>query len=219
VRLRLLAAGARSLPATRFLAGKAALGLGGLLLGLMVGAAAGADFAVLFAAACAFLGFRLPDFLLSTRARRRGDQIRAQLPDALDLLAVSVEAGLGFDAAVAKLTEHMRGPLLEELGLALGEMRIGKARHESLRSLAARVDVPELTAFVRAVIQGDQLGLSLGRSLKVQAEDARRRRQSAAEEKAMKAPVKMLFPTVLFIFPALFVVILAPALLNFAKVF
>ena len=145
--------------------------------------------------------------------------MRAQLPDVLDLLAVSVEAGLGFDGAVTKLTEHMEGPLVDEFALTLGEIRIGESRHEALRKMTERVPAPELAAFVRSVVQADQLGISLGRILRVQAADSRLRRQAAAEEKAMKAPIKMLFPTVLFIFPAMFLVILGPAFLNLTHIF
>ena len=141
------------------------------------------------------------------------------MPDALDLLAVCVEAGLGFDGAIAKLTEHMAGPLADELGLTLGEMRIGESRQDALKKFAARVATPEIAAFTRSIIQADQLGISLGRILRVQAADTRLRRQYAAEEQAMKAPIKMLFPTVLFIFPAMFIVILGPAMLQLAKVF
>ena len=137
----------------------------------------------------------------------------------LDLLAVSVEAGLGFDAAVAKLTQHMEGPLTDEFELALGEMRIGESRPDALKKLAARAGTAEISSFVRAIIQADQLGTSLGRILRVQATDTRNKRQSAAEEKAMKAPIKMLFPTVLFIFPAMFLVVLGPAMLSLQKVF
>jgi tight adherence protein C len=136
------------------------------------------------------------------------------LPDALDLLAVSVEAGLGFDGAVTKLTEHMQGALVDEFGLTLGEIRIGEGRQEALKKMAERVPAPEVAAFVRSVNQADQLGISLGRILRVQAADSRLRRQAAAEEMAMKAPIKMLFPTVIFIFPAMFIVILGPAMLN-----
>src|ERR671925_429325 len=138
---------------------------------------------------------------------------------ALDLLAVSVEAGLGFDGAIAKLAEHMDGALTEEFNLALGEMRIGESRQEALKKMAQRVDTPEVSTFTRAIIQADQLGISLGRILRVQAADTRLKRQAAAEEKAMKAPIKMLFPLVLFIFPAMFVVILGPALLNMKGIF
>ena len=149
----------------------------------------------------------------------RREKIRADLPDALDLLAVSVEAGLGFDGAIAKLTEHMEGPLAEEFGLTLGEMRIGESRADALKRMSERVDAPELSSFTRAIIQADQLGTSLGRILRVQAADTRLRRQAAAEERAMKAPIKMLFPTVLFIFPAMFLIILGPAFLNLDKIF
>ena len=153
------------------------------------------------------------------RARKRRDEIRAQLPDALDLLAVSVEAGLGFDGAVAKLTEHMEGALAEEFSHTLGEMRIGESRHDALKKLAERAATPEVASFSRAIIQADQLGISLGRLLRVQASDSRLKRQAAAEEKAMKSPIKMLFPTVIFIFPAMFIVILGPAMLNLMTLF
>jgi tight adherence protein C len=219
VRKRLAAAGVRGLTPERFLALKGAATLGGLVLGFLLGSPKGAAAAFGFALAFAFLGFVVPGFLLSSRARKRRDAVQAELPDALDLLAVSVEAGLGFDAALSRLIEHLRGALIEEFALTLGEMRIGRTRHDALRSLAERIDAPELAAFVRAIVQADQLGMSLSKILRVQGEDARRRRQAAAEERAMKAPVKMLFPTVFFIFPSMFLVILGPALLNFMKVF
>ena len=132
---------------------------------------------------------------------------------------MSVEAGLGFDGAVQKLTEHMEGPLIEEFNLALGEMQIGEGRQEALKKISERSASPEMASFVRAIIQADQLGISLGRILKVQAGDTRLKRQLLAEEKAMKAPIKMLFPTVVFIFPAMFLVVLGPAFLNLSKVF
>ena len=166
-----------------------------------------------------FVGFLAPDYALTMKIRGWKERIRADLPDALDLLAVSVEAGLGFDASLAKLNENMEGPRAEEFGLTLSEMRIGESRSEALKRLSERVDAQELSAFTRALIQADQLGTSLGRILRVQAADARLRRQSAAEERAMKAPIKMLFPTVLFIFPAMFLVILGPAILNVQKLF
>jgi tight adherence protein C len=145
--------------------------------------------------------------------------VQGALPDALDLLAVSVEAGLGFDAAISRLIEHMDGPLIDEFGLALSEMRVGESRQDAMKKLAARVDSADLAAFVRAIIQADQLGISLGRILRVQAVESRLKRQAAAEERAMKAPIKMLFPTVVFIFPAMFIVILGPAMINLSKVF
>jgi tight adherence protein C len=187
----------------------------GVVLSTMAGSATGLFFTVVLAVA----GFFAPDYFLSLKARARRDKIRADLPDALDLLAVSVEAGLGFDGAIAKITEHMEGPLADEFGLTLGEMRIGEGRQDALKRMSDRVEAPELSSFTRAIIQADQLGTSLGRILRVQAADSRMRRQAAAEERAMKAPIKMLFPTVLFIFPSIFLVILGPAFMNLEKVF
>ncbi|MHB8642634.1 MAG: type II secretion system F family protein [Gaiellaceae bacterium] len=213
--LRLIAAGltTRFTP-TQFLAAKAGIAIVGALCGLLFGVATAPALGVLFAPLLAAVGFVVPELLLKSATRRRRERIRSELPDALDVLAVSVEAGLGLDGAVAKLTEHMRGALIDEFALTLGEMRIGEARHDALKKMAERVPAPEVAAFVRSVIQADQLGISLGRILRVQAADSRLRRQAAAEERAMKAPIKMLFPTALFIFPAMFIVILGPALLN-----
>jgi tight adherence protein C len=165
------------------------------------------------------IGYIAPDFFINARTRGRREMMQSDLPNVLDLLCVSVEAGLGFDAAVAKLSERMEGPLVDEFGLVLHEMRIGESRSAALKNLSDRVDVPEVSQFCRAIIQADQLGIALSRILRVQSHDMRVRRQLAAEEKAMKAPVKMLFPTVLFIFPSMFVVALGPAALNLMKTF
>ena len=221
VSARLLAAGlGRKISPTTFLAFKSALALGGLVTGALFGGAAAGPGGVLFAAiALGGIGFIAPDFVVSGKARSRKDRIRAELPDALDLMAVSVEAGMGFDGAISKLTEHMHGPLADEFALTLGEIRIGESRQDALKKMADRTNTPELSSFVRSIIQADQLGISLGRILRVQATDSRLKRQAAAEEKAMKAPIKMLFPTVLFIFPAMFLVILGPAFLNLSKIF
>jgi tight adherence protein C len=220
IAMKLLAAGVgRRLSPTGFLALKGAFAIGGLFFGTIIGRMGGVGGALLAALFLGALGFFAPDYALTLKARGRRERIRADLPDALDLLAVSVEAGLGFDGAMAKLSEHMEGPLAEEFGLTLSEMRIGESRTEALKRLAERVDAPELSAFARAIIQADQLGTTLGRILRVQAADSRLRRQAAAEERAMKAPIKMLFPTVLFIFPAMFLVILGPAILNVQELF
>jgi tight adherence protein C len=219
IALKLQAAGlGQRVSPTAFLAGKGLFSLaGGALAIVLIGSAGRAG--LLFGLFVVLVGFFGPDYMVSIYARRRREQIRAALPDALDLLAVSVEAGLGFDGAISKLTEHMDGPLAEEFGLTLSEMRIGESRGEALRRLGERADTPEISSFTRAIIQADQLGTSLGRILRVQAADTRLRRQAAAEEKAMKAPIKMLFPTVLFIFPAMFLVILGPAILNIDELF
>jgi tight adherence protein C len=220
IAMKLLAAGVgRRISPTGFLAVKGAAALAGLFFGTMVGRMGGVGLALLGALVLGAVGFFAPDYAVTLKGRSRRERIRADLPDALDLLAVSVEAGLGFDGAVAKLSEHMEGPLAEEFGLTLSEMRIGESRQEGLKRLAERVDAPEISSFVRAIIQADQLGTTLGRILRVQAADSRLRRQAAAEERAMKAPIKMLFPTVLFIFPAMFLVILGPAILNIQELF
>ena len=217
---RLMAAGVGyKISPTGYLALKAALALVGVFIGSVLGASRGLSGIILGALMAGALGFLGPDYALTLKARNRKEKVRADLPDALDLLAVSVEAGLGFDAALAKLGEHMEGPLADELSLTLSEMRIGESRSEALKRMSDRVDAPELSSFTRAIIQADQLGTTLGRILRVQAADARLRRQAAAEERAMKAPIKMLFPTVLFIFPAMFLVILGPAILNVQKIF
>jgi tight adherence protein C len=220
VTAKLLAAGlARRISPTTFLAGKGVLGVSGLVLGALYGRPyAGGAGSILLGLAVAGFAFALPDMVLSRRARQRKEAVCVDLPDALDLLAVSVEAGLGFDAAIAKLNDHMEGPLADEFGLALNEMRIGETRAEALRRMCDRVPAPELQSFVRAVIQSEQLGMSMGRILRVQATDSRLRRQAAGEEKAMKAPIKMLFPTVFFIFPSMFIVVLGPTMLNLSKV-
>jgi tight adherence protein C len=215
---RLMAAGMRKTSPMGFIASKGILAIGGAFAGLLLGAMA-PKYALLLFLFMGILGFAAPGIYVSGRARRRQAAVAAELPDALDLLAVSVEAGLGFDGAVQKLTEHMDGPLIEEFDLALGEMRIGEGRQEALKKISERSASPEMASFVRAIIQADQLGISLGRILKVQAGDTRLKRQLLAEEKAMKAPIKMLFPTVVFIFPAMFLVVLGPAFLNLSKLF
>jgi tight adherence protein C len=219
VQQRLLAAGLSTVTPTGFLAAKAFLAGVGALFGLVLWAATGSGMGPLMLIGFAAIGYIAPGYVVGIRVRKRRDAVQAALPDALDLLAVSVEAGLGFDAAISKLIEHMHGPLIDEFGLALSEMRVGESRQDALKKLSGRVDSPELAAFVRAIIQADQLGISLGRILRVQAVDTRLKRQAAAEEKAMKAPIKMLFPTVIFIFPAMFIVVLGPALINLSKLF
>jgi len=215
----LMSAGMRNTSAQTFLAAKGISAGGGILLGIVLGAFSSVTAVFVFASMLGAVGYIAPAIVVSQRAKRRQATIVSQLPDALDLLAVSVEAGLGFDGAVSKLTQYMSGPLPEEFELALGEMRIGESRSDALKKLAQRAGTPEVSSFVRSIVQADQLGTSLGRILRVQATDTRLKRQAIAEERAMKAPIKMLFPTVAFIFPAMFIVILGPALLSLGKLF
>ena len=160
------------------------------------------------------VGFFLPYGVISSKAQSRQMEVRKALPDVLDLLLVSVEAGLGFDMAMKKVTQQMRGPLSEEIKRALDEIRMGGDRETALRGIAKRSGVSELSSFVSSVIQAEQLGSNIANTLRVQAEFMRQRRRQRAEEMAMKAPVKLVFPLVLFIFPALFVVILGPAAIQ-----
>src|SRR6476646_3284287 len=217
---RLVAAGmTHRLTASAFLTIKGAAMVGGCALGLLFAALTSLASSILLVPVGAVIGLIGPEIFLTMKTRSRRDTIRSELPDALDLLAVSVEAGLGFDGAVAKLVDHMEGPLIDEFGLMMSEIRVGETRTVALRKMAERVDATELSNFVRAVIQAEQLGISLGRILRVQAADTRLRRQAAAEEKAMKAPIKMLLPTVFFIFPSMFIVVLGPAMLHLLTVF
>ena len=160
------------------------------------------------------LGFMAPDFFLLNKAGGRNKLILEALPDALDLLTISVEAGLGFDAALMKVTEKMKGPLSDEFKRAAGEQRVGKSRQESLRGITERVNVKELQAFISAIIQADQLGVSMSKVLRIQSEQMRTERRQRAENKAAKAPILIMLPTVGCIFPSLFIVILAPAALT-----
>jgi tight adherence protein C len=160
------------------------------------------------------IGFKAPDFYLSSKAGSRASQVLDTLPDALDLLTISVEAGLGFDAAIVKMTEKMKGALAEEFKRAAGEQRVGKSRQEALRGIIERVSQRELQNFISAIIQADQLGVSMSKVLRIQSEQLRQERRQRAEERAAKAPVFIMLPTIGCIFPALFIVILGPAALT-----
>ncbi|OGO57145.1 MAG: hypothetical protein A2V85_03205 [Chloroflexi bacterium RBG_16_72_14] len=158
-------------------------------------------------------GYTMPEFWLGGRVRKRQHQILLQIPDALDLLTISVRAGLGFDGALGKVVEKLHGPLTEEFRRALAEIRVGKARRDALRDIVPRTEVTALTNFIGAIIQAEQLGVSISKVLQVQSEQLRIERRQRAEEMAAKAPIKMLFPLVGCIFPSLFIVILGPAII------
>jgi tight adherence protein C len=173
--------------------------------------------AIALGAAGVAVGYIAPEFWLSRRIRARQKAIVLGLPDALDLLTISVRAGLGFDAALAKVVEKMQGPLVDEFRRALAEVRVGKARRDALRDVVPRTEVPALTNFIGAIIQAEQLGVSISKVLQVQSEQLRIERRQRAEEMAAKAPIKMLFPLVGCIFPSLFIVILGPAIILIMK--
>src|SRR3954471_13738179 len=162
-------------------------------------------------------GYTVPEFWLGGRVKKRQKAILLMIPDALDLLTISVRAGLGFDAALGKVVEKLEGPLTDEFRRALAEVRVGKARREALRDIIPRTEVVPLSNFIGAIIQAEQLGVSISKVLQVQSEQLRIERRQRAEEQAAKAPIKMLFPLVGCIFPSLFIVILGPALILIAQ--
>jgi tight adherence protein C len=201
--------------ADRFLAVK---GLGLLALGtfgVVVGVHSVATL-ILYAAIGAAAGFFVPDLLLYNAGQKRQEAIRKALPDVLDMLTVCVEAGLGFDAALAQVARTTTGPLAAECARVLQEMQIGKSRTEALRAMADRTTVSELRAFASALVQAGELGIPVARVLREQAKEMRIRRRQRAEEQAQKVTVKILFPLIFFLFPALFVVIIGPGAINIA---
>jgi tight adherence protein C len=160
-----------------------------------------------------------PDAILNRRVEERRYEMQKKLPDILDLLTISVEAGLGFDQAVDRTVGSVPGPLSDEFARMLGECRAGSSRADAMRAMELRTNVPEIRSFVLAILQADTFGVSIGRVLRSQADEMRIKRRQIAQEKAQKAPVKMLIPMVFCIFPALFVVVLGPAMINISRNF
>ena len=160
------------------------------------------------------IGFYVPELLLISRINRRQDGIRKAMPDALDLLTICVEAGLSFDMAMSKVVEKWENELAISFGRALREIQLGKMRREALRTMAERIGIPEMTSFVAAIIQSELLGVSMSKVLRIQSDQMRIRRRQAAEKKAQEAPIKMLFPMALLIFPTIILILLAPAAIQ-----
>ena len=160
-----------------------------------------------------------PDAILSRRVEERQHDIKTKLPDVLDLLVISVEAGLGFEQALDRTVSSVPGALTQEFARMLGEVRAGASRAQAMRAMEKRTDVPELRSFVLAILQADTFGVSIGRVLRAQADEMRIKRRQAAQEKAQKAPVKMMIPMVFCVFPALFVVVIGPAIINISQTF
>ena len=158
-------------------------------------------------------GYLFPDLWLRQKVQGRQKEIRLSLPNALDLLTISVEAGLGFDAALVRVTEKYRNALTEEFTQVLNEVRLGRARLEALDDMGRRVAVEELHSFIQALIQSEQLGVGIAKVLRIQSEEMRRKRRQRAEEQAAQASLKMLFPMIIFIFPTIFIVLMGPAVL------
>ncbi|MBE0476586.1 MAG: type II secretion system F family protein [Coriobacteriia bacterium] len=174
---------------------------------------------LLFLAVLAVLAYLSPNLWLSSVTRSRQDGIRRELPDMLDMLTISVEAGLGFDAALSKYVKNSDGALAREFGRALQEVQAGASRKEALKRLAERADVTPLSSFVSAMVQADVLGMSIANVLRVQSEEMRLRRRQHAERQAQKLPVKMIFPVILFILPATLIVVLGPAMIALMRLF
>ena len=167
----------------------------------------------------AAFGFMLPSIWLGSHVRKRQEAIQKSLPDAIDLLTVCVEAGSGFDQSLARVIQKWKGPLAEEFERLLADLRMGRVRREALKDMADRTGVVDVQSFVSALIQADLLGVGLVKVLRVQADQMRQRRRLRAEEQAQKAPIKMIFPLVFLIFPAVYIVILGPAALQIIKAF
>ena len=183
----------------------------GLILPLLVG---NVLWAIVFGVGLAVLGFYLPNIILYQTAYNRSEQIRRELPDALDLLVISVESGLGFDAALSQVARNTTGPLVDEFFRVLQEMQLGTGRPDAMRALVDRTDVSDLRGFVTSMIQADTFGIPVAQVLRVQAREMRIRRTQRIEEAAQKVPVKILFPLIFCILPALFIVILGPAVIS-----
>lgn len=217
VRKLLIAGGLYRVDPRRLVGYQLLVGVGGALFALWIAAAgdASAVRSIFFVVVCGVGGWYLPLLLVKRRARERLDQIEYELPELIDLLVVGVEAGLSFSASLQATAARLSGPLGQEMRLMLQEQRMGLSSIEGLKNVLERVETPSMRTFVRAMIQGEQLGISVGQILRSIAIEMRARRRAAAEERAQKAPVKMLFPLVFLIFPAMFVVILGPALFAF----
>jgi tight adherence protein C len=184
-----------------------------LVIGLLLSLTLGLSFFItlLFVVVAALAGYMAPDFYLYQKAYDRAALLQKALPDAIDLLTISVESGLGFDAAVQQVARNTEGPLAEEFSRVLQEMQIGRGRSDALRSLAERTNIPDIRAFVSAMVQADAFGIPVGTVLRVQSSEIRVKKRQWAEEQAQKVPVKILVPMIFCILPCLFIAVLGPA--------
>jgi len=199
--------------ASRFIG---AVGVGGLLL--FVFSMGSIDWTwgrkLLLTGVFSLIGFFVPELLLHSKINTRQEAIRKSMPDALDLLTICVQAGLGFDAAMSRVAEKWEDALADEFNRSLREIQLGNVRRVALRNMADRIGIAEVTSFVAAIIQSEQLGVSMAKVLRIQSDQMRTRRRQRAEEKAQQAPVKMLIPMALLIFPSLLIILLGPAALQ-----
>ena len=205
----------------RVMAGKVVGFVGALIVSLILAVLMGLGFLVMlvFVVLASLAGYMAPNFYLYQQAYNRSEQLGRALPDAIDLLTISVESGLGFDAACAQVARNTDGPLADEFARMLQEMQIGRGRSDALRSMADRTDLPDLRSFVSAMVQADAFGIPVGQVLRVQSSEIRVKRRQWAEEMAQKVPVKILVPLIFCILPCLFIAVLAPAGINIMNSF
>jgi tight adherence protein C len=220
-RLIVLAGNPPGLKAERVVAFKVVFAIVGLVAGMAISSVLPLPGSVKVAAAAlfAFMGYTIPSAAVSAKASKRQKEIRKNLSDTMDLLTISVEAGLGFDAALAQVVRNVEGPLSQEIARTLQEMQIGVHRMEALRNLSDRTDVEELDGFVLSMIQADKYGVGVANVLRGQSKELRQKRRQRAEETAQKVPLKLLFPTIFMVLPALFIVILGPGAIKVYETF
>lgn len=214
-----LAGRPESMSLEKLIISKPLLALAGALFGLLLISKAPTPPIIGLALFVTVLFYFVPDLLVYNKGIKRQEQIALELPNTLDQMLISVEAGLGFESAMARAGEYGSGALAQELMRTLQDIQVGRPRQEAYAALAARSSVPDLRSFVRAVVQADKYGIGIAKVLRTQAKQARVKRRQRAEEKAMKLPVKVLFPLLLFIFPVLFIVLLGPAAISIAEAF
>jgi tight adherence protein C len=221
IRTLLVEAGMYNTTPVRFMGYRVLIGAGVPLLWLWFVVSAGLKPPLIFITTLVFavVSWIMPERILRDRATQRLNEIDYQLPELIDLLVVTVEAGLGFVGSLQTAASRISGPLGQELRLTLQEQNMGLSIQEALMNMLNRVDTPSMRSFVRSIVQGETLGVSIGQIMRDLAQEMRRRRRATAQERAQKAPIKILFPLVLLIFPAMFVVLLGPALLLFLKAF
>jgi len=220
-RLIVLAGNPPAFTAERIVAFKIVFGIAGLVVGLMLAQLLPFTgfLKVGVVALLTLTGYTIPSAAIAARASKRQKEIRKALSDTMDLLTISVEAGLGFDAALGQVVRNVPGPLSDEISRMLQEMQIGVSRTEALRHLTERTEVPELDGFVLSMIQADKYGVGIAKVLRSQSQELRQKRRQRAEETAQKVPLKLLFPTIFMLLPALFVVILGPGIIKIYESF
>jgi tight adherence protein C len=206
-------------PVPKLVAAKLVLGLIAGTLGLLIVSNGPSPLTVFAAVGSTVVAYFLPELLLYSRGQERKDAIALELPDTLDQMTIAVEAGLGFESAMARAGSNGKGPLAEELVRTLQDIAVGQPRREAYLALADRTGVQDLRRFIRAVVQADQYGVSIADVLRTQAQEMRLKRRQRAEEKAMQIPVKVIFPLILCILPTLFIVLLGPAVMDIAATF